>query len=128
MSASPATYKPVPPPVEPAESSVDPAPVDSATPLSKNAQKKARKAELMKERKLERRVREREARKEKKRKRAERIAAGEEISEDEQAKKRAKVTAAGLKTPFRARALIDLGFDDMMSEKVRSISSPMTFT
>ena len=88
-------------------------------PLSKNAQKKARKAELMKERKLERRVREREARKEKKRKRAERVAAGEELSEDEQARKRAKAAAAGPKTPFDARVLIDLGFEEMMSEKVR---------
>ena len=73
----------------------------------------------MKARKLERRVREREARKEKKRKRAERIAAGEELSDDEQARKRAKAAAAGPKTPFDARVLIDLGFDEMMSDKVR---------
>ncbi|VDC04137.1 unnamed protein product [Peniophora sp. CBMAI 1063] len=100
-----------------------------APPLSKNAQKKAKKAELMKARKLERRMREREARKDKKRKRAERIAAGEELSDHEQARKRAKAAAAGPKKPFDARVLIDLGFDDKMSDKeVGSLISQLSYS
>ncbi|KZV70293.1 hypothetical protein PENSPDRAFT_651683 [Peniophora sp. CONT] len=128
MSESSPAPESVPPPVEPASSSVASESTESTPPLSKNAQKKARKAELMKVRKLERRVREKEARKEKKRKRAERIAAGEELSEDEQARKRAKASA-GPKTPFDARVLIDLGFDEMMSEKeVGSLISQLSYS
>jgi tRNA (guanine9-N1)-methyltransferase len=94
----------------------------ASAPLSKNAQKKARKAAFHAERKLERRAREKEAKKEKKRKRAERIAAGEEVSDDGGGtRKRTKATNAESNiTPFDARVVIDLGFDDKMSEKVRT--------
>ena len=71
----------------------------------------------MEERKLERRAKEKAAKKEKKRKRAERIAAGEQLSEDEMSQKRAKVNQ--VKEPFAARVVLDLGFDDKMSDKVR---------
>jgi hypothetical protein len=84
-------------------------------PLSKNAQKKAQKAAYIQDRKLERRAREKKVRREKKRMRVERLAAGEELSEDERAAKRKK----GPRTPFDARVVVDLGFDDMMTEKVR---------
>ncbi|KAI0320281.1 guanine-1-methyltransferase-domain-containing protein [Amylostereum chailletii] len=100
------------------ESTVDP--LDTpAIPLSKRARKKAQKAALFEERKLERRAREKEAKKEKKRKRAERVAAGENVSDDERVKKKPK---GGQKTPFDARVVVDLGFDDKMSEKARPIS------
>lgn len=91
--------------------------------LSKNAQKKLRKAELFAERKLERRAREKEKKKEKKRERAERIAAGEEEEgpeDDVRAKKRAKLNHGLPRKAFGARVVVDLGFDDKMSEKVRS--------
>jgi tRNA (guanine9-N1)-methyltransferase len=70
---------------------------------------------------MERRVKERAARKEKKRKRAERIAAGEQLSEDERIQKRAKTSQE--KEPFAARVVLDLGFDDKMSDKVRCAST-----
>lgn len=95
-------------------------------PLSKNAQKKLRKAEFIAERKLERRAREKEKKKEKKRERAERIAAGEDVDtaaeDDGRAKKRAKLSHGAPRNAFGARVVVDLGFDDKMSEKVRCLS------
>lgn len=92
-------------------------------PLSKKAQKKLRKAEYFAERKLERRAREKEKKKEKKRERAERLAAGEHDDEDDEsnsrAKKRAKLAHSGPRNAFGATVVVDLGFDDKMSEKVR---------
>jgi tRNA (guanine9-N1)-methyltransferase len=87
-----------------------------AVVLSKKAQKRALKMARYEERKIERRAKEKAAKKEKKRKRAERLAAGEQLSEDER-QKRAKVNRA--KEPFAARVVLDLGFDDKMSDKVR---------
>jgi tRNA (guanine9-N1)-methyltransferase len=87
-----------------------------AVVLSKKAQKRALKMARLEERKMERRAKEKTAKKEKKRKRAERLAAGEQLSEDER-QKRAKVDRA--KEPFAARVVLDLGFDDKMSDKVR---------
>lgn len=92
-------------------------------PLSKKAQKKLRKAEFLAERKLERRAREKEKKKEKKRERAERIAAGEDVDtaaeDDGRVKKRAKLSHGAPRNAFGARVVVDLGFDDKMSEKVR---------
>jgi tRNA (guanine9-N1)-methyltransferase len=87
-----------------------------AVVLSKKAQKRALKMAKFEERKLERRAKEKAAKKENKRKRAERVAAGDQLSEDER-QKRAKVNRA--KEPFAARVVLDLGFDDKMSDKVR---------
>lgn len=87
--------------------------------LSKKAQKRALKMARMEERKLERRAKEKAAKKEKKRKRAERIASGEQLSEDEMTQKRAKMNQT--KEPFAARVVFDLGFDDKMSDKVRGL-------
>lgn len=87
-----------------------------AVVLSKKAQKRALKMARLEERKMERRAKERAAKKEKKRKRAERLASGEQLSEDDERRKRAKVDRA---KPFAARVVLDLGFDDKMSDKVR---------
>jgi tRNA (guanine9-N1)-methyltransferase len=84
--------------------------------LSKKAQKRALKMARLEERKVERRVKEKMAKKEKKRQRAERIAAGEQVSEDERSQKRAKMNH--FRKPFAARVVLDLGFDDKMSDKV----------
>jgi len=92
-----------------------------AQPLSKNARKKAARAARLAEVKLERRARERERRKDKKRaereERERKRAIGKDVSDSElPAKKRARKER---KEPFGARIVIDLGFDDMMTEKVR---------
>jgi len=97
-----------------------------AVVLSKNAQKRALKMARVEERKLERRAKEKAAKKEKKRKRAERIAAGEQSSEDEMAQKRAKMSR--VKEPFSARVVLDLGFDDKMSDKeITSLCSQLAY-
>lgn len=83
----------------------------TSQPLSKNAQKKAAKAARLLEQKAERRAREKEA---KKRKRRERAHAG-----DVDPRKRRKM-AGDNQITFAAQVVIDLGFDDMMTEKVRA--------
>ncbi|KAN0131352.1 tRNA (Guanine-1)-methyltransferase domain containing protein [Lactarius tabidus] len=94
--------------------------------LSKKAQKRALKMSKLEERKIERRAKEKAAKKEKKRKRAEKIAAGEQVSEDERSQKRAKVH--GTKQPFAARVVLDLGFDDKMSDKeITSLCSQLAY-
>lgn len=100
--------------------------VDVLAQLSKTAQKKAAKAARYAAQKLERRAKEREAKKEKKRVKAEKRAAGELEEEETQAEeekrramKRAK-TGAGQK-PFGARVCVDLGFDEMMNDKVSCV-------
>lgn len=80
-------------------------------PLSKKAQKRAAKAARLQEQKAERRAREKEA---KKRKRRERAEAG-----DADPRKRRKMNIQD-QIPFAAQVVIDLGFDDMMTEKVRA--------
>jgi tRNA (guanine9-N1)-methyltransferase len=90
-----------------------------AVVLSKKAQKRALKMAKLEGRKIERRAKEKAAKKEKKRKRAERIGVGEQLSEDEETQKRAKMNQP--KKPFSARVVLDLGFDDKMSDKVRNV-------
>jgi len=85
-------------------------------PLSKNALKKVAKAERFAALKLERRAREKEAKREKKRQMAEKRAAGELDHEDEEEKKRRTKRP---KLQFGGNVVVDLGFDDMMIEKVR---------
>jgi tRNA (guanine9-N1)-methyltransferase len=80
-------------------------------PLSKKAQKRAAKAARLHEQKAERRAREKEA---KKRKRRERAQAG-----DAEPRKRRKMGGFD-QTSFAAEVVIDLGFDDMMTDKVRT--------
>jgi hypothetical protein len=68
--------------------------------------KRVLKMSKLEERKIERRAKEKPAKKEKKRKRAEKIAAGEQVSEDERSQKRAKVHGT-TKQPFAARVVLD---------------------
>ena len=98
------------------EKAISPENTTETVVLSKNAQKRALKMARQQERKMEHRAKEKAAKKEKKRKRAERLAAGEQLSEDER-QKRVKMNRA--KEPFAARVVLDLGFDDKMSDKVR---------
>lgn len=86
--------------------------------LSKNAQKRAAKAARLQEQKSERRAREKEA---KKRKRRERAQAG-----NADPRKRRKLGSQD-QIPFTAQVVIDLGFDDMMTDKV-STSSHINMT
>jgi tRNA (guanine9-N1)-methyltransferase len=89
----------------------------TSQPLSKKAQKRAVKAARLQEQKVERRAREKEA---KKRKRRERAQAGDVVP-----RKRRKMD----QTSFAAQVVIDLGFDDMMTDKeVISLTSQLTYT
>lgn len=94
--------------------------LDDTKPMSKNAIKKAAKAERLAALKLERRAREKEAKKEKKRIRAEKRAAGElDDAEEEEMKRRMKRSKVQLE--FGGTVVVDLGFDSMMNDKVRTI-------
>ncbi|KAI3601403.1 trna (guanine-n-)-methyltransferase [Moniliophthora roreri] len=94
--------------------------------LSKKAMKKAAKQQRYQEFKLERRAREKETRKEKKKILRQKRAAGEldeEIAQLERRKKRRKLE------PFGGRVVVDLGFDEMMSEKeISSMTSQLAYT
>lgn len=102
---------------------LDPSPsapqADVQPTLSKNARKRLLKAERFAGSKAERRARD----KEKKRERAEKRRAGDPaaLEDAEQRRvKRRKVENAklGPKTVFQARIVVDLAFDDLMTEKV----------
>ena len=94
-------------------------------PLSKNAQKRLAKAARLAEVKKERRAAEKERRKERKRLQAQKRAAGEldsdETADAESRKKRKVEEQKGPRVPFGARVVVDLGFDDMMTENVRHV-------
>ncbi|KAG6850926.1 hypothetical protein H0H93_006752 [Arthromyces matolae] len=104
-----------------------PEPTHSTDPqhsLSKNALKKAARAERYAANKLERRAKEKEAKKEKKRALAERRAAGD-IDEGEEKKRQKKRP----RLHFGGKVVVDLGFDDMMSEKeIISLCSQLAYT
>ncbi|KAL7282698.1 hypothetical protein ACG7TL_004172 [Trametes sanguinea] len=121
----------IPHTIEPAPTSASPAPDSGAQPLSKKAQKKLAKAAYIAERKKERRAAEKERRKEKKRLLAEKLAAGELDPEEEaelQKRKRQR-TDKGPRTFFNARVVVDLGFDEMMTEnEVKSLTSQLAYT
>ncbi|KDQ08868.1 hypothetical protein BOTBODRAFT_37566 [Botryobasidium botryosum FD-172 SS1] len=106
----------------------DAPPTDSAEPaptLSKNALKKLRKAERFVEYKKERRAREKEAKKLKKSIAAEKRAA-EDVAEGDQGGKKAKKLK---QDPFKARIVVDLGFDELMIEKeIQSLCSQLLYT
>lgn len=94
-------------------------------PLSKKAQKKAAKAARFTEQKAERRAREKE------RKKLKRAAAQPEPHDEDGVAprpKRVKLNPSS-QTIFGARLVIDLGFDDKMTEKeVVSLSSQLAYT
>jgi len=88
----------------------------AAEPLSKKSQKKAAKAARYAEQKVERRAREKE------RKKLKRAAAQPQPHDEDEGvpkSKRAKL-GRGSQTKFGARLVVDLGFDDKMTEKVRA--------
>ncbi|KAI0340874.1 hypothetical protein BDW22DRAFT_1359711 [Trametopsis cervina] len=95
--------------------------------LSKNAQKRQARAARLAEQKKERRAYEREKKREKRKQLAEKRAAGELDEGDEGPRKKAKTD--GPRTPFRSRIVVDLGFDDLMSEnEIKSLTSQLAFT
>lgn len=87
-------------------------------PLSKKAQKRAAKAAYLAEQKKERRVAEKEKKKEKKRILAQKRAAGQLDEEEEARLKKKRRTGDGPKRLFKAKVVVDLGFDDKMAENV----------
>ncbi|KZT70331.1 hypothetical protein DAEQUDRAFT_750450 [Daedalea quercina L-15889] len=97
--------------------------------LSKNAQKRLAKAAYIAEQKKERRAAEKQRKKEKKRILAEKRAAGE-LDEDEEARAfKKRRTGDGPRRPFRARVVVDLGFDDKMTDnEVKSLTSQLAYT
>ncbi|KAG7097388.1 hypothetical protein E1B28_004738 [Marasmius oreades] len=95
--------------------------------LSKSAMKKTARKQALQEHKKERRAREKEMRKEKKKTLHQKRLAGE-LDEDEKAlleqrrKKRRKLE------PFGGRVVVDLGFDEKMSEKeISSLTSQLAY-
>lgn len=84
--------------------------------LSKKAQKRAAKAARLHERKIERRAREKEAKKHRRRERAQAIARGE--ADKDASRKRQRTNPGGETEIFNARVVVDLGFDELMSDKV----------
>jgi tRNA (guanine9-N1)-methyltransferase len=89
---------------------------ESLNRLSKKAQKRAAKAARLHEFKLERRAREKEAKKHKRRERAQAIARGQ--PDENASRKRRRTNAGGETEIFNARVVVDLGFDELMSDKV----------
>ena len=87
---------------------------DSSQRLSKKAIKKAARTERLAAAKIERRAREKEAKKEKKRVIVAKRAAGELDEEDSEKDKRRKKP----RLDWSGKVMIDLGFDERMSEKV----------
>ncbi|KAJ7755929.1 guanine-1-methyltransferase-domain-containing protein [Mycena metata] len=91
---------------------------------SKSSLKKAARREKFAATKLERRTKEKLAKKEKKRIKAEKRAAGE-LSEEEPPKPKKR----RVNPPFGGKVVVDLGFDDKMSEKeVFSLCSQLAYT
>ncbi|KAK7049742.1 tRNA (guanine(9)-N(1))-methyltransferase [Paramarasmius palmivorus] len=95
--------------------------------LSKKAMKKAAKQQRYQEMKLERRAREKEIKKEKKKILHQKRAAGEldeeEIAKLDRRKKKRKLE------PFGGKVIVDLGFDEKMTEKeVSSLTSQLAYT
>jgi hypothetical protein len=86
-------------------------------PLSKSAQKKALKATRLAALKVERRAREKLAKKEKKRALAERRANGL-VDDKDDGHRSSKRARANDRVEWGGRVVVDLGFDELMSEKV----------
>lgn len=121
--------------MESSEASV-PTPAEASAPLvplSKKAQKKAARKEKYDALKLERRAKEKQSKKAKKAEIAQKRAAGE-LNSDEEAEleenRRMKRPRLGRKASdyFDARIVIDLDFDDKMSDKeVASLTSQLAY-
>ncbi|KAI0371519.1 hypothetical protein BV20DRAFT_965273 [Pilatotrama ljubarskyi] len=130
--ARPAATSPSPDPSTAQQPTASGSTSTDAPPLSKKAQKKLAKAAYLAERKKERRAAEKERRKEKKRLLAEKRATGEldpQEEERERERKRQKTDKAGSRTMFDARVVVDLGFDEKMTEnEVKSLTSQLAYT
>ncbi|KAF8214073.1 guanine-1-methyltransferase-domain-containing protein [Mycena galopus ATCC 62051] len=101
-----------------------PDPDQPAAQPSKSSLKKAARREKIAATKLERRAKEKLAKKEKKRIKAEKRAAGELDSDDEPKPKKRRIGP-----PFGGKVVVDLGFDDKMTEKeVQSLCSQLGYT
>lgn len=106
-------------PATPAAATTDgaapPASAEGEPPMSKSRMKKLRKQAEVKAKHAERKAREKAKRAELRAKRD----AGEIPPDALPPRKKRKIAPAGTPTPFNARVVIDLGFDDKMNEKVR---------
>ncbi|KAG9103223.1 tRNA (guanine(9)-N(1))-methyltransferase [Ceratobasidium sp. 370] len=111
-------------------STPDAAPAEATnTSLSKSAQKRQAKAERFAQLKLERRAREKEEKVLKRKEREERAAAGEDVGPSDSKKRRVTRGGEGPVLPFNARVVVDLGFDEKMTEKeVGSLCSQLAYT
>ncbi|KAJ7771104.1 guanine-1-methyltransferase-domain-containing protein [Mycena maculata] len=97
---------------------------DQPAQPSKSSLKKAARREKFAAQKLERRAKEKLAKKEKKKIRAEKRAAGELDEDEEPQHKKRRVGP-----PFGGRVVVDLGFDEKMTEKeVQSLCSQLGYT
>lgn len=129
MEASTSTLPSAPPTtdtdtVEPSTShDQDPS---APTPLSKNAQKKLLKNARLAELKKERRAAEKEKRKQKKREQYAKEVAEAEAAGEGGPRKKAR-TDLGPKRPFGARIVVDLAFDELMSENVSDYHVPLLY-
>jgi len=94
--------------------------------LSKNAQKRLLKAQRKEESRVGRRAHEKALKKAKKAERREKRARGELDDDEEETGrqgKRQKPSHEGPKQKFEARLVIDLGFDDTMTDRVSLFTS-----
>ncbi|KZT53319.1 hypothetical protein CALCODRAFT_501271 [Calocera cornea HHB12733] len=108
------------------EQASDIQPAGSEPVLSKNAQRRLRKAERQAALKAARKLKDKEKKAEKKRKREEAIASG--VQAPEPPRKRPRPPPVEQKK-FNARVIVDLGFDDKMSEKeVMSLCNQLSYT
>ncbi|KAG8700336.1 tRNA (guanine(9)-N(1))-methyltransferase [Ceratobasidium sp. 394] len=102
----------------------DPTPV-----LSMSAQKRQAKVERFAQLKQERRAREKEEKALKRKEREEQAAAGEDVGPSDSKKRRVTREGEGPVLPFNARIVVDLGFDEKMTEKeVGSLCSQLAYT
>jgi len=116
------------------ESSTQDDSISSAPPLSKNAIKKAKRAEKYAAIKLERRAREKEKKKEKKLLNAQERAHGANAHLDDvdkeglkrgekRARKDGEEKTKEKAIAFGARVVVDLGFDELMTDNVSMLAS-----
>ncbi|KAG9128191.1 tRNA (guanine(9)-N(1))-methyltransferase [Ceratobasidium sp. 392] len=104
-------------------------PSEPAPALSKSAQKRQAKAERFAQLKQERRAREKEEKALKRKEREERAAAGEDVGPSDSKKRRVTREGEGPVLPFNARIVVDLGFDEKMTDKeVGSLCSQLAYT
>ena len=90
---------------------------DAAPKLSKRALKKAAQKKRYSEYRTKRRAREKEAKREKQRIKAEKRAAGE-LDDDDDLDEQESRHKKKIKLEFGGKVVIDLGFDDKMTDKV----------